>query len=74
MLDKLPNIPKLNKKIILLIILLFFILLIILTPILFLLSPFILLGFIFQKLFDLINNIHRRNKNFQFDLNNLQNV
>lgn len=74
MLDKLQNIPKLNKKSIFLIVFLFFILLIILTPILFLLSPFILLGFIFQKLFDLINNIHRRNKNFQFDLNNLQNV
>jgi len=36
-----------------------------------LISPMAVLGFIFYYLFQLINNCHRRNKNFQFDIQNL---
>lgn len=36
-------------------------------------SPFILFGYVFYKFFDVINRMHKRNKNYKFDIKNLEN-
>jgi hypothetical protein len=50
------------------------ILLIIILGFVVLISPIAVIGFIFYSLFNLINDCHRRNKNYQFDIKNIQNV
>jgi hypothetical protein len=36
-------------------------------------SPLILLGFVSYRFFNLINSMHKRNKNYKFDIINLEN-
>ncbi len=51
---------------------LFILFLIILTYLL-ITSPFILLAYVFYKFFDTLNSMHKRNKNYKFDIKNLEN-
>lgn len=66
-LDKIPKI-KLKTSAIIVLVFMVFILLIFLLTIILIASPIILIGYIFREIFITINELHRRNTNYKFEI------
>lgn len=65
--DIAKQVKSTNKALLILIILVLLVIIIAVLTALVLVSPIALIGYIYHLFFNLINDLHRRKKNYQFD-------